>query len=141
MEEKSVEILGFNLKSNIEFLSNIKGFESAELNLIQSIAQLMQKQRWAAKTTIFEEGDSAEAFYIIDTGTVNIIKNGKKIAQLHGKNFFGEIGVLEAAVRGANVETESECIIYLIPGFTLKNLAQKNSDFQKFFQNTILDRK
>ena len=64
-EEQQVEILGFNLKNNIEFLSSISGFASADSNVIQSIAQLMQKQKWPAKRNIFEEGETAEALYII----------------------------------------------------------------------------
>jgi len=135
------KILGFNLKNNIEFLSSISGFASADSSVIQSIAQLMQKQKWPAKRNIFEEGETAEALYIIASGTVNIIKDGKTIVQLHDNNFFGEIGILEAGVRGASVETDKECIIYLVPGFMLKSLAQKNPSFQKFFHEIILARK
>ena len=141
MVEQKVEILDFNLKSNVSFLSNVKGFQSADSSVIQSIAQLMQKQKWPSKKNIFQEGEPAEALYIIDSGTVNIIKDGETIVQLHEGNFFGEIGILEASVRSASVETDSECIIYLVPGFTLKDLAQNNAVFEKFFNEIILARK
>ena len=52
-----------------------------------------------------KEGAFAHEFFVIEEGTVAILRDGERIAELGPGDFFGEIGLLETERRTASVVT------------------------------------
>jgi CRP/FNR family cyclic AMP-dependent transcriptional regulator len=58
---------------------------------------------------LVEEGEAADAFYVIVTGTVHIERDGRFIRSMTDGGFLGEIGLLEVGARTATATCETDC--------------------------------
>ena len=54
---------------------------------------------------IIEQGHASETFYIVKSGVVGVVHDGKEIAQLKAGQFFGESTLLKDAPPNATVKT------------------------------------
>jgi cytochrome P450/CRP-like cAMP-binding protein len=71
-----------------------------------------EKRRFAPGALIIQQGDLADALYIVTSGRVEVIREGLKdeskiVARLGVGEFFGEIGLLQAVPRTASVRAET----------------------------------
>ena len=72
------------------------------------VAERLEQQSYPFGSAIVREGDEADAFYVIVSGSARVIKrseHGEEIALnvLHRGDSFGESGLLEGASRLATV--------------------------------------
>lgn len=69
-------------------------------------------QRFEEGQLVFEEGDKADAFYVICAGQVRVFRSDagarRDLATLDEGSFFGEMALLSEAPRSASVEAGSE---------------------------------
>lgn len=67
---------------------------------------------------IFKEGDAAHSAYLIEAGSVEVLKltDGKevKLAKLGAGEIFGEMGLISDEGRAASVKAVSDCHVILI---------------------------
>ena len=74
---------------------------------------------------IIREGERGDIFYIIESGTVDVLKKGenndKPIASLNRGNFFGEKALLSEDVRNATcvASTDVKCLYLMRENFVL----------------------
>jgi len=84
----------------------------SERHLAQ-IAEVMEQMDCGSGDVIFQQGDSADNFYIILDGSVEVIEEkagGKRrLAQLSISMFFGEMALLSNRPRNATVVCTSRC--------------------------------
>jgi CRP-like cAMP-binding protein len=71
-----------------------------------------EKRRFEPGALIIQQGDLADALYIVTSGRVEVIREGLKdeskiVARLGVGEFFGEIGLLQAVPRTASVRAET----------------------------------
>jgi len=94
-------------------LGFFKGFANAELLRFISLAK-WQKVR--ASETIFNEGESSLPFYIIVSGSVNIIRESQVLVSLGLGDFFGELAYMSeiAASRSAHAVTTTDCELLVV---------------------------
>ena len=59
---------------------------------------------------IIRQGDTANAFYIVERGIVSVSKDGMVVARLAAGQYFGEIGLLHGVPRTATVAAESASV-------------------------------
>ena len=64
--------------------------------------------------TILKEGETTREAYIIDEGTVAVVKNNQTIATLGPNELFGEIGWLEHLPRTATIVAISDVTLNVI---------------------------
>jgi CRP-like cAMP-binding protein len=83
----------------------------------QSRPGLPERVTLARGTTIFKQGDKADAAYVLESGTVQIFKmiNGRRIVLGHVENWglFGEMGLIDDSPRMASayVTEDATCTI------------------------------
>ena len=67
---------------------------------------------------IIKQGTTGNCLYVIQKGKVQVIKeaNGKeiKVAELHEKDFFGEMGLFEKDVRSCTIRSVGQSTILTI---------------------------
>jgi len=92
-----------------------KGLKEADLNAIRAIASL---QSYRAGDKIFEQGDPAEVFYVIQHGSVSIKQTTGEttleVAVLGTGSHFGEMSFLDGERRSATAEAASDSDIIAI---------------------------
>jgi len=96
-----------------QLLSEIELFSELNESELQEVAAHAQVRKVANDTTIFYEGDPADAVYVVVNGRVKVVttsSDGKEfiLTVLGAGQVFGEMGLLEAAPRSAAVVTITE---------------------------------
>lgn len=98
-------------------------------------------QNFDADKIILEEGETAECFYIIIEGEVEIIeKDGTQIALLKSGDYFGEMGVMEDKLRTATARTRTPVQVIIFNRNMFKTWMEKSPFSQKSILTTIEER-
>ena len=63
---------------------------------------------------IVDQGQTGREAFIVLEGTVNVVRNGKKVANLGAGNVVGELSLLDHGPRTATVVCETDCTLMLI---------------------------
>lgn len=58
--------------------------------------------RFAADDIVFNEGDSGRHMYIVRSGSVDIVKNGKVVETVGPNGIFGEMALIDGGTRSAS---------------------------------------
>jgi ATP-binding cassette subfamily B protein len=82
--------------------------------MVADAARLFVTEYHPAGRTVIYEGDSADRFYIIARGSVEVVRNvgggaQRRIAVLEDGDHFGEIALLKNVPRSASVRTLTPC--------------------------------
>ena len=112
-------------------LRNMNLFKGLPARVFAQVVPLFQlEEHGQADSSIFEEGDAGDKFYILLHGRVAVVKGDLTLAVLDshaqdvhdGHPFFGEMALLDSAPRMAAIRTRTPC----------KMLVLKVRDFAKF---------
>ena len=84
---------------------------------LKRIVQLAQRKEYKTGATLFIEGTSSDAMYIIEKGQVKITKSlgpdkEKTLNVLGDGDFFGEMAFLDQASRSATAKTITPAVIW-----------------------------
>ena len=119
----------------VDHLQQVTLFAACSRKDLQRLAHLSEDRRVAAGTTIVNEGDDGDEFFVILDGTARVIRQGRRIATLGPGSGFGELALLEHAPRNATVvaDTDMELVVVgqhefeglldEVPGFARKMLS------------------
>ena len=88
---------------------------------------MLIKTKFKKGTTICEDGEQADCFYIIKESSVSAYKNGKMLRQMTKGDTFGEQALYEKSNRGATVLADEDVIL----------LSLGREDFQKVFGTQV----
>jgi CRP-like cAMP-binding protein len=86
-----------------------------------------------AGKVIFEEGDVGTEMYVIQSGTVELMKrtrrgDGKNVATLEKGDFFGEMSILEDVPRTATARARTDCELIRINQSTFDEMLRHNTE-------------
>lgn len=91
-------------------------FKDLDDNEVQRIARLFSTERVAAGVCIFRQGAPSDAFYLIEEGTLECVRetDGTRLAGLGAGEYFGEFGLIEGKPRSASVWSRTPCVLLKI---------------------------
>ena len=99
-------------------LAGVPLFSQLKDNDLKRLAKAMVQRRFPKGHVIVKEGDQAVAFYIIDTGRVEVVKGIEQqrpqvLATLKSGDFFGEMALLDGYPRSASIRAleDTECLV------------------------------
>ena len=76
----------------------------------------MVRERYTPGAYIVRQGEEGEKFYLIRSGTVNVVRDtdgsAGTIATLHRGDFFGEVALLSGGPRNATVVAIEPTVVY-----------------------------
>jgi CRP/FNR family cyclic AMP-dependent transcriptional regulator len=106
------------------------GISQAALELVCSLAQ---HRTFPEGTVVFKEGDPSGEMYVIEKGTIEILRNGEDgkplvIASLDEGDFFGEMSLLEARRRCATARCKMAATAHSLRGVDLLRLYHEMPD-------------
>ena len=113
-----------------EFVMNSRIFKNFDNDEIQKFLSHTQKNAYVKDTVIFNEKDSADTMYFIDSGSVEvfIIRKQKRIvlATLKAGDFFGEMAILRRENRSASIKAMEDCSILSLDRNTVIDIISQN---------------
>ncbi|KAL2073706.1 hypothetical protein VTL71DRAFT_11032 [Oculimacula yallundae] len=88
----------------VPILSTLTKYERSK------IADALETQKFPAGTTIINEGDAGEAFYLLESGEADAFKSGVQnpVKSYKKGDYFGELALLNDAPRAASVISKTE---------------------------------
>lgn len=84
-------------------------FAKLEGRSLEAIATLARLVSMPAGTMLMREGEAAESFYVIVTGTVHVTRNGDFVRSMSDGGFLGEIALVEETTHTATVTCATAC--------------------------------
>lgn len=126
---------------DIARLKLIPLFEDIDDEALRAIGPFIAERSVSAGETIVEEGDySFNEFFVIEEGTVEVLRAGEKLAELSAGDFFGETAVVQKEKRGATVKAVTGVRLLMLTGFDLKRLRRISPESMDKVQAKIVER-
>ncbi|MBI4869659.1 MAG: cyclic nucleotide-binding domain-containing protein [Candidatus Wallbacteria bacterium] len=99
----------------VELLKNLPIFQDLSDAEFDKLGKVAQEEKYKPGDVLFREGDRPDAFYVVKTGEVRIVKkkDGAEqiLATLVAGDFFGEMGVIEDSPRYASAIVEKPSVL------------------------------
>ena len=79
---------------------------------IEHLASSVRRRRFPGGAVVFEQGDPAGAFYIIEAGEADVIGDGSLVRTVGPRESFGEIALLHDVARTATIRARSDLEVF-----------------------------
>ena len=93
--------------AKIELLKRVPLFAGCSKSELRELAKSADELDIREGTVLTREGRSAREFFVLVDGTAQVTRDGKKIADLGGGDWFGEIALITNSPRTATVTATS----------------------------------
>ncbi|HEY6539230.1 MAG TPA: MFS transporter [Candidatus Dormibacteraeota bacterium] len=109
------------LAPRIQVLERLGIFAAGSRAALERLAGACVETPVAAGQVVIQEGDVADAFYVLLSGEVVVSAKGeaqrsRRLRVMGPGTYFGEIGLLARVPRTATVRAQEACTLYRIPG-------------------------
>jgi CRP/FNR family transcriptional regulator, cyclic AMP receptor protein len=111
----------------VESLRQVPLFAGLDKKELGMLSRLVKEQSYTPGDTIVKAGAGGHGLYIIREGNVSVIQEGKTVATMGPGQFFGEISVLDAGPRTADVRAESPTVCLTLISWEVKPLLMENA--------------
>ena len=114
---------------NAELLQSHPLLQRLSAAQLDRFAQVGELELFQAGEDIVTEGSLGDSFYLILSGqaTVHTARVSLPLASLKAGEFFGEMSLLEPAMRSATVRAAEMCEVFRLPNFSLANFLGDDS--------------
>ena len=102
-------MLGANMDQKTATLAGLPTFSGLDPRSMEAVATLARIVSIPGGTVLLREGESADAFYVIVTGTVHVEREGRFVRSMTDGGFLGEVALIEDRERTATVTCETDC--------------------------------
>jgi CRP-like cAMP-binding protein len=109
-------------------LKTIPLFSSLSEKALDTIRVFASETSVSAGKRLVHEGDYSYDLIVIDTGTADVIKGGEVIGSLGPGDVFGEMGMLSANKRTADVVATSAMDLITLSKWDLKRISSEVGD-------------
>jgi CRP/FNR family transcriptional regulator, cyclic AMP receptor protein len=98
----------------VDHLAQLPLFSSCSKKDLRLVASKATPLDIPAGRTIIEEGAPGREFFVIDSGTAVVKRNGRKVATLGPRSAFGELALLDGGPRTATVVAETDLSVLIL---------------------------
>eukprot|EP00002_Diphylleia_rotans_P022135 TRINITY_DN4331_c0_g1_i9.p1 TRINITY_DN4331_c0_g1~~TRINITY_DN4331_c0_g1_i9.p1 ORF type:complete len:1378 (+),score=193.08 TRINITY_DN4331_c0_g1_i9:484-4617(+) len=122
-------------------LSEVSLFQGSEASgLINSIVLMLRPQMALPGEYIIRQGEVGEEMYIVQTGQVEVVRDGKLIAKIGPNSIFGEISLIFSQKRTASVLAAEYSELLMLTKTDLQQLLRIFPEFSKSLNLAAKDR-
>jgi CRP-like cAMP-binding protein len=111
--------------STTEFLAKVPLFASCTTEEIERIATAAQENDFDAGQLIITQGTPGQAFYLILSGRVEILRDGRSFGAYGPGDFFGEMSLLDNAPRSATIRALDPTRCLMLSSWDFKALLEE----------------
>ena len=89
-------------------------FQMLPKRTVRMMIDVMEGRQVDARTTIIEQGDKGDFFYVIEEGSCDVLVDGNNVATLQPGRSFGELALFYNCPRNASIVAKTECFLWQI---------------------------
>jgi len=112
--------------SHEEFLARVPVFAQCTADEIHAIAAVAQESFFQPGQIIVTQGTPGQAFYLILTGRVEILRDGVSLGAFSAGDFFGEMSLLDSAPRSATIRAVDQTSCLMLSSWDFKALLEQH---------------
>ena len=121
-------------------LKRIPLFSDASDEELKQVAAFAQSKEVPEGEVILEEGGFSRELLAIEEGTVEVTRDGEKIADLGPGDVFGEAGMLDDSMRSATVKATSRLRLISLGHFEVKRLKKDAPGVYRSIEELVEER-
>lgn len=116
---------GVSRVAHEEFLARVPIFGNCTAEEIRAITAVAQDSFFEPGQIIVTQGTPGQAFYLILSGRVEILRDNRSLGAFGQGDFFGEMSLLDQAPRSATIRAidQTECL--MLSSWDFKGLLEK----------------
>ena len=122
-------------------LRRIQLFSDADEEELSKLGATAESVEFSERAVIIREGDFSRALLAIEEGTAEVTRDGQHIATLGPGDVFGEVGVLDDALRNATVTATSDLKLIILDQFEVQRLREKAPGVYQRIEKLAEDRR
>ncbi len=129
-----------NDQSILPILQKIPIFSHLDQRVHKQIIDNVTLQYYPADYELFKQGDPGVEMYIIKSGKVQIVKDGKEVAVLSDNDFFGELALVSDEARNASAKIVEDSEIFILKRSDLGLLLANNPEAEEALKKAVIER-
>ena len=110
--------------AKVELLKKVPLFADCSKAELRALARTADEIDVREGTVLTREGRPGREFFVLIAGTAHVTQGGKKIAELKGGDWFGEIALLTHKPRNATVTASSAIDVLVITDRSFQNVVE-----------------
>jgi CRP-like cAMP-binding protein len=126
---------------DVDQLRRIQLFSDADEEELSKLGASAESVEFSERAVIIREGDFSRALLAIEEGTAEVTRDGQHIASLGPGDVFGEVGVLDDALRNATVTATSQLKLIILDQFEVQRLREKAPGVYQLIEQLAADRR
>eukprot|EP01135_Chromosphaera_perkinsii_P009212 Nk52_evm47s1671 gene=Nk52_evmTU47s1671 len=109
-----------------------------DVKLLEELCADAEKIEFKKGEMLTEQGSPAKDFYIIDSGTCDVlvtrVENRQKVRHLDSGAYFGDLAIVYELPRAASVCASSKIVVYRIPEASILRFIEKSKAIQEIIK-------
>jgi cAMP-dependent protein kinase regulator len=124
-------------------ISNNFLFRNLDEEQYLDVVNAMVEKRVAQGTTVIQQGDVGDFFYVVEAGTLDCYIGETKVTNYEAGGSFGELALMYNAPRAATIITTSDSVLWALDRVTfrtilMENTSQKRRMYESFLSEVVL---
>jgi len=109
-----------------DFLARVPIFASCTPEEISAIVEVAQESYFQPGQIIVTQGTPGQAFYLILSGSVEILRDGTSLGAFGPGDFFGEMSLLDQAPRSATIRALEQTVCLMLSSWDFKAVLERH---------------
>jgi CRP-like cAMP-binding protein len=126
---------------NQDRLRDVPFFSSLKKKELELIARQADEVDVPAGKVLAKQGDLGDTFFVIETGTAEVVRDGQHVNDLGPGDFFGEMALLEADRRNATVTATSPMELIVMTRSSFRGIDKAMPELHRTVQQAIEQRR
>lgn len=98
----------------------------------------MEPTTFQEGTVLFEQGDEADAAYLVQDGIVEIVLDGEVIAEIERGTLFGEMALINDKPRAAGARTKTDATCIVVPKSVFNSILRNTNAFTRALIQSLI---
>jgi NADH dehydrogenase FAD-containing subunit/uncharacterized membrane protein YphA (DoxX/SURF4 family) len=129
-----------NLRILLDWLLDVP-FRNDIAVLAPDQTEHLQKKHFETGDEVISQGETGDAAFIVESGRLDVLKDGKKVAELSEGDCFGEIALLSDIKRTATVRCLTPCELTVLARDDFQTLSSGQGALAQAIRKQALERK
>lgn len=121
-------------------LKDVELFKSLPKSTLCELSEQCKSVVLKPGQILFKDGDPGQHMYVVLSGRLTVLKQGREISQILSGQVFGEMALIESKSRSATVQADTETVIKEITKPQFDSLLVSNDQFLLSLLSTLSHR-